>query len=96
MPKQFLLNIDGTIPANINIELLKANEIPLVLPTPIPKESGMIAVEQDPKQDANGIWHQVWSLEPISEIDLQSEQIVDPLASLTYEQKIALLSILQQ
>lgn len=69
MPKQFLLNPDGSIPANANVELLKANGIPLVLPTPMPRESGMMAVEQEPKQDADGVWRQVWVLEPVPIVD---------------------------
>ncbi len=64
MPKQFLLNPDGSIPANVNVELLRAAGIPLVMPTPMPRKSGMIAVEQEPQQDTNGIWHQVWALVP--------------------------------
>lgn len=67
MPKQFLLNADGSIPANANVELLKANGIPLVMPTPMPRESGMVAVEQEPKQDADGVWRQVWVLESAPE-----------------------------
>ena len=87
MSKQFLLNPDGSIPANANIELLKAEGIPLVLPTPIPHESGMVAVEQEPQQDADGVWRQVWALEPAPEPQL--EQPANPLASLTNEQKQA-------
>ena len=63
MPKQFLLNPDGSIPANVNVELLQAEGIPLVLPTEMPRQAGMIAVEQDPQQDADGVWRQVWVLE---------------------------------
>ena len=66
MPKQFLLNPDGSLPANINLELLQAEGIPLVLPTPVPRKSGMVAVEKDPEQDENGVWRQVWVLEPAS------------------------------
>lgn len=71
MPKQFLLNPDGSIPTNANIELLQAEGIPLVLPTPMPRESGMVAVEQAPQQGADGVWRQVWVLEPV--IELPSE-----------------------
>ena len=67
MPKQFLLNPDGSVPANANIELLTAAGIPLVMPTPMPREGGMVAVEQDPQQDAGGVWRQVWVLEPAPE-----------------------------
>ena len=67
MPKQFLLNPDGSIPANVNVELLQAEGIPLVLPTPMPRESGMMAVEQEPKQDADGVWRQVWVMEFVVE-----------------------------
>lgn len=96
MLKQFLLNKDGSIPANVNIELLKSKNIPLVIPTTMPREVGMIAVEREPERDSNGIWHQVWALEPEPEIAPQTEpeQSVDLLASLTNEQKQALLAFL--
>lgn len=64
MPKQFLLNPDGTVPAGVNVALLVAKGIPLVLPTPVPREAGMVAVEQDPEQDADGFWRQAWALVP--------------------------------
>lgn len=64
MPKQFLLNPDGTVPAGVNVALLVARGIPLVLPTEMPRQPGMVAVEQDPKQDADGFWRQTWVLEP--------------------------------
>ena len=67
MPKQFLLNPDGSIFANVNVELLKANGIPLVMPTPMPRESGMMAVEQEPQQDADGVWRQVWVMDFVVE-----------------------------
>jgi hypothetical protein len=67
MPKQFLLNPDGSIPANVNVELLQAEGIPLVLPTPMPREPGMVAVEQEPQQDADGVWRQVWVMEFVVE-----------------------------
>ena len=62
MPKQFLLNADGSLPANVNVETLQAAGIPLVLPTPMPRESGMVAVEQEP-QIIDGVWKQMWTLE---------------------------------
>lgn len=64
MPRQFLLNADGSIPPNTNVELLQAHGIPLVVPTPVPSEQGMIPVEQEPQQDADGVWRQVWTLVP--------------------------------
>lgn len=64
MPKQFLLNPDGTVPVNVNVEALLAAGIPLVMPAPMPREAGMVAVEQEPAQDDDGVWHQVWVLEP--------------------------------
>lgn len=66
MPKQFLLNPDGSLPANVNIQALQEAGIPLVLPTPMPREPGMIAVEQEPQQ-IDGVWRQVWLLEPAPE-----------------------------
>lgn len=94
MPKQFLLNADGSIPENTNLELLQAEGIPLVLPTPMPREPGMVAVEQEPQQDSEGVWRQVWALEPAPEPEPVPEIPVDPLASLTEEQKAALLALL--
>ena len=60
MPKQFLLNADGSIPANTNVALLEAEGIPLVLPTSRwrPAE-GMVLQEADPVQ-VDGVWKQVW------------------------------------
>ena len=66
MPKQFLLNPDGSIPANVNVQALEDAGIPLVMPTPMPRESGMVAVEQEPQQ-VDGVWRQVWVLEPAPE-----------------------------
>lgn len=60
MPKQFLLNPDGSIPANVNLQALQEAGIPLVLPTPMPRTPGMIAIEQDPQQNEKGLWVQVW------------------------------------
>lgn len=61
MVKQFLLNPDGSIPANANIELLAAEGIPLVLPTARwrPAE-GMMLEERDPVQGEDSVWRQVW------------------------------------
>lgn len=95
MPKQFLLNADGSIPDNANLELLAAEGIPLVIPTIMPREAGMIAVERDPQQDASGVWRQVWALEP-APVPEHEQTPSDPLASLTEEQKAALLALLQQ
>ena len=93
MPKQFLLNQDGSVPQNVNVAILEAQGIPLVLPTPVPRQSGMVAVEGEPEQDADGVWRQVWTLQPAPEPEPQEPQ--DPLASLTDEQKAALLALLQ-
>lgn len=73
MPKQFLLNADGSIPANVNVQALHEAGIPLVLPTPMPREPGMIAVEQEPQQ-VDGVWRQVWALEPAPEPEPEPEQ----------------------
>lgn len=95
MPKQFLLNPDGSIPKNANIELLQAEQIPLVMPSPMPREPGMVAVEQEPQQGADGVWRQVWTLEPAPDLEPQPEQPADLLANLTEEQKQLLLVMLQ-
>jgi hypothetical protein len=63
MRKQFLLNTDGSVPADVDINLLISENIPLVIPTPVPVQPGMIAVEQDPKLDEYGVLRQVWKLE---------------------------------
>ena len=74
MPKQFLLNLDGSIPSNANVEALEEAGIPLVLPTPMPRQSGMIAVEQEPQQ-IDGVWKQVWTLETALESETEQENI---------------------
>lgn len=61
---QFLLNPDGSMPANVNVQALRDAGIPLVLPTPMPREPGMVAIEQEPQQNDQGVWVQVWTLEP--------------------------------
>jgi hypothetical protein len=63
MPRQYLLDADGSIPENVNVDALIEANIPLVFPTPMPRQSGMVAVEQEPEQ-VNGVWKQVWKLEP--------------------------------
>lgn len=93
MVKQFLLNADGSIPAGTNLAKLEADGIPLVLPTQVPREPGMVAVEQDPQLGEDGVWRQVWVLEPAPIVEPAPEQ-VDPLAALTVEQKAALLALL--
>jgi hypothetical protein len=61
--KQFLLNVDGSVPAGVDVDLLIAEGIPMVMPTDMPREPGMVAVEQDPLRDADGTWRQVWALQ---------------------------------
>lgn len=67
MPRQFLLNPDGSVPANANLAVLEAEGIPLVLPTPMPRTPGMVAVEQEPQLGADGVWRQVWVEVPAPE-----------------------------
>lgn len=71
MIKQFLLTPDGSLPKNTNLEVLEQEGVLLVLPTPVPRESGMVAVEQNP-EFVDGVWKQVWKLEPE-----QSEEMVN-------------------
>jgi hypothetical protein len=73
--KQFLLNLDGSVPAGVDVDLLIAEGIPMVMPTDMPREPGMVAVEQDPQQDADGTWRQVWALQPDQEQVLPAESI---------------------
>jgi hypothetical protein len=74
MIKQFLLNPDGSIPETVNLPLLEQNGIKLVLPTPMPRECGKVAVEQEPEL-IDGKWTQSWKLEiaPI-ETEEQTEE----------------------
>lgn len=67
MAKQYLLNQDGSVPSSANLELLASEGIPLVIPTAMPRQPGMIAIEKDPQKDDNGIWRQTWVLEAIVE-----------------------------
>ena len=62
--KQFLLNHDGGVPVGVDVDVLTAEGIPMVMPTDMPIEPGMVAVEQDPQQDGDGVWRQVWVLVP--------------------------------
>jgi hypothetical protein len=64
MVKQFLLNKDGSMPENLQA-LIDAGVL-LVMPTEMPRQSGMVAVEQEPQQ-VDGVWRQVWVLEPVPE-----------------------------
>ncbi len=73
MPRQFLLNADGSIPANVNVQALQDAGIPLVMPTTMPRQSGMVAVEQEPQQ-IDGVWKQVWTLEPAPIVDSETEE----------------------
>lgn len=79
MIKQFLLNQDGSIPNNINIEVLEQEGIKIVIPTTVPRESGMVAVEQEPIL-INGKWHQSWKLEKVIEENI-AEQIENTINS---------------
>lgn len=94
MPKQFLLNLDGSTPNDVDINLLIENNIALVYPTEVPKMSGMVAVEQEPEKDASGIWRQVWKLEPAPPA-VVPESGIDILANITEDQKLAILEILK-
>lgn len=70
MVKQFLLNKDGSMPENLQT-LIDAGVL-LVIPTEMPRQSGMVAVEQEPQQ-IDGIWKQVWTLEPALEPEVIKE-----------------------
>lgn len=96
MPKQFLLNPDGSVPSGTNLDLLREQGIPLVRPTPVPNAPGMVAVEQEPRQGADGVWLQVWTLEPAPQPQPQPEPPADPLAVLSADEKAALVALLQE
>jgi hypothetical protein len=61
---QFLLRPDGSIPPGVDVLVLRANGVLLVVPTEAPRQSGMVAVEQDAEQGDDGVWRQSWTLEP--------------------------------
>jgi hypothetical protein len=62
--KQFLLNPDGSLPADANIEALKRAGIPLVLPTPRWRPApGMMLVEAAPEM-RDGAMRQTWREAP--------------------------------
>lgn len=64
---QFLLRPDGSVPPGTNIAALEAAGIPLVMPTERWRPAkGHVLVEADARQDADGVWRQVW-LEVLSE-----------------------------
>jgi hypothetical protein len=75
MIKQFLLNPDGSIPQTVNLPLLEQNGIKLVLPTPMPRECGKVAVEQEPEL-IDGVWKQAWKLEPFV-INNDQESVIE-------------------
>lgn len=66
MIKQFLLNTDGTVPADVNVEALIEAGIPLVMPTErwVPQD-GFMLEEAEPQQDADGVWRQQWIEVPV-------------------------------
>jgi hypothetical protein len=67
MQKRFLINADGTVPANAPIAALEAAGVILVVPTPVPvPPEGQIVVEADAVQ-VNGVWRQVWEFAPAPE-----------------------------
>lgn len=78
MPRQFLLNPDGSVPAGACLEVLEAEGIPLVLPTEEPRQYGMVAVELDPERGPDGVWRQVWALEPAPQPESEPEPEPEP------------------
>ena len=78
MPRQFLLNPDGSLPAGANVAVLEAEGIPLVLPTPVPRVDGMVAVEQEPEQGPDRVWRQVWALQPVPQPEPKPEPEPEP------------------
>ena len=80
MVKQFLLNPDGSIPAGARLDILIAEGIPLVLPTPrwVPRP-GFTLEEREPARDEKGVWRQVWAEVAIAE-PLPEAGVTDPSA----------------
>jgi len=78
MPKQYLLNPDGSIPANVNVQALHDAGIPLVLPTSMPRTPGMVAVEQEPEL-VDGVWRQIWVEVPVLQFNDTVNNEIDGL-----------------
>lgn len=58
---QFLLNPDGTLPANVDVKALQAAGVRFVMPTPPPTVASPSMIVQDTEPElVNGIWHQRW------------------------------------
>jgi len=66
MIRQYLTRADGTIPPGVDRAALERAGVVIVRPTPVPRAPGMVAVEMPPEQ-RDGIWWQVWQLEPAPE-----------------------------
>lgn len=87
MQKRYLINADGTIPANAPVAALAAAGVILVVPTPVPTPpEGQILVEADAVQ-VDGVWRQVWEFAPAPEPE------PEPVPSLTRPQFEFLLGV---
>lgn len=76
MPGQFLLNYDGSIPDGAPVQTLKALGIIFVIPTVPPAcQFDEKLIEDEPQQNENGQYVQVWKtqkieLPPVEEIEI--------------------------
>lgn len=61
----FMLRPDGTAPEGISQADLQAAGFRCVVPTPVPREPGMVAYECEPWPRPDGLWQQVWELKQL-------------------------------
>lgn len=62
--RQFLLNVDGSIPEGTDVETLLRNGIPLVLPTAPPAVPVGFELRESEPELVDGVWRQVWTVQP--------------------------------
>lgn len=93
MPTQYLINSDGSIPEGAPLEALAAAGVPLVVPTLPPQApEGQCIIEDEPVQDALGIWRQAWRTEPAPEPEPVVEAVPD-LSRPQFEYLLALTGL---
>ena len=61
--RQFLLNVDGSVPEGTDVETLKRHGIPLVLPTAPPLVPPGFELREREPELVDGVWRQVWTVE---------------------------------
>lgn len=100
MSKQFLINYDGSIPKDVDLEKLRSLDIICVIPVPKPirYSKDFIWVEGEPEVIKEGLYRQTWVsipyVEPIVEED-NTIKILEVLNKLTRLEKLFLFNTLK-